>query len=90
LFAAIFGSYLAPKRGLEGADDHALPRGFDHFLGDRPQLIDLQDALDLGEEALNEPEVPIRDAHDRGDGFRIGEIIRGQGEAQLRPLMRTG
>jgi len=74
--AAIFGSYFAPRRGLEWPDDHALTGRFDHFLGDRPQFINLQNALNLGKEALDQPEVPARDAHNRRHRLRIGEIIR--------------
>jgi len=42
------------------ADDQVLARGPDDFAGDGPQAVDQQDALDLGEEALQQAEVAPR------------------------------
>src|SRR5690606_3658110 len=52
---------------LADADDQGAGGGFDDVVGDGVELVDLQDALDLGEEAFQEPEVPASDAGDGGD-----------------------
>jgi hypothetical protein len=41
------------------ADDERLAGGVDDFGGDRVQAVDLQDALDLREEAREETEVAV-------------------------------
>jgi hypothetical protein len=61
--------------------------GFDDFPGDRAQVVDLHDALDLSEQALNEAEVATGDAGDGRDGFGVGEVIGGQSKAQLGPVV---
>ena len=68
---------------LQAADDQRLTGGFDDFPGDRAQAADLQDALDLSEQALDEAEVSAGDAGDGRDGFGVGEVVGGQGQAQL-------
>ena len=42
---------------LQAADDQRLVGGFGEFPGDRAYVVDLQDALDLSERALDEVEV---------------------------------
>lgn len=51
------------------ADDEVGSGCFDNFLGDQGQVVDLQDAFDLAEEADGETEVAVGDAGDGGDGF---------------------
>ena len=72
---------------LQAADDKRLAGGFDDFLGDRAQVVDLHDALDLREQALHEAEVAAGDAGDGREGFGVGEVVGGQGEAQLGPVV---
>jgi hypothetical protein len=55
------------------------------FFGDGAQAVDLQDAGDLGEEALDEPEVTAGDAVDGGDGFGVGEVVGRKGEPEGAP-----
>jgi hypothetical protein len=47
-------------------------RGLDDFLADNAQSVDLQYAGDLGEESLDEPEIPAGDAVDGCDGLGVG------------------
>ncbi len=64
------------------ADDQVLLCG-----SDRAEVIDVEDALDLGKQALEEAEVSARNPGDRGDRLRIGEVGRVESEAQLLPLV---
>jgi hypothetical protein len=69
--AALCGGVLAP---LGGADDQGAAGGFDDVGGDRVELVDSHDAVDLGEESLEEAEVTAGDAGDGGDGLGVGEV----------------
>ncbi len=75
-------------RRLQAADDQRLTGGFDDFPGDRAQVVDLHDALNLSEQTLNEAEVAARDAGDGRERFSVGEVIGGQGKAQFGPVVR--
>ncbi len=66
---------------LQAADDQGLTGGFDDFPGDRAQVVDLHDALDLSEQTLDEAEVAAGDAGDGCERFGVGEVIGGQGKA---------
>jgi hypothetical protein len=72
---------------LQAADDERFTGGLDDFLGDRAQVVDQQDALDLSEQPLDEAEVSAGDAGDGRVGFGVGEVVGGQGEAQLGPVV---
>ena len=48
-------------------DDERFARCLDHFLSDDREVVDVQDALDLGDETASQAEVPAGDAGDRGD-----------------------
>jgi hypothetical protein len=78
---------LGAVRRLQNADDQRFTGRLDDFPGDRAQVVDLHDALDLSEQALNEAEVAAGDAGDGRDGFGVGEVIGGQREAQLGPVV---
>ena len=66
---SLFGPVSRELYGLLitlGRPDHqALPCRLDDFLGHRAHLVNLEDAFDLREEPLDEPEVATRDARDR-------------------------
>ncbi|MET3923333.1 hypothetical protein ABIB26_004294 [Arthrobacter sp. UYEF20] len=72
-----------------GADEQGFAGRFDDFLGDAVELVDVADARDLGEEALDEPEVAVGDAGDGGDGFGVGEVVGVDGQAEFLPAVRT-
>ncbi len=75
---------------LRVADDEGAAGGFDDVAGDDGEVVDLQDAFDLDEQAVNESEVAVGDAADRGDGLGVGEVGQVQGEAELAPVrLRT-
>lgn len=50
------------------SDDQAVSGGSDNFLGDKLNLIDLEDALDLGQEAGQQPEVSPTHSDQRDTG----------------------
>jgi hypothetical protein len=52
-----------------------LTGGFDDFAADRGEVVYLQDAGDLREEALDEAEVAVGDTRDGGDCVGVGEVL---------------
>ena len=69
------------------ADDEAFARGFDDLARDRREVVDLEDAPDLGEEAVDEPEVAVGDPCDGGDRFGVGEVLGGELEVERLPAV---
>jgi hypothetical protein len=69
----------------DGADDEGLAGGLDDFLGDGAELVDFQDAVDLGDEPAGQAEVPAGDAVDGGDSLGGGVTVWGV-QVQVRPL----
>ena len=67
-------------------DDEGASGGFDDVVSDGLQLVDLQDAFDLGEESLEEAEVAAGDAADRGDGLGVGEVVGVERLAEGAPV----
>ena len=59
--AGFFGRFVA---GSGDTDDQGALCGFDDVVGDGVEFLDLQDPLDLGEEAFEEPEVAAGDPCD--------------------------
>ena len=57
-----------------GSNHQAIPCRFDNLFGNRFQIVELEDALDLTEEALQQTEIPCRDLHNSRNGFLIGKI----------------
>jgi len=49
--------------------------GVDDFGGDGSQVVDLSDAVDLGEQSVDEAEVAAGDAGDGGDRDGLGVIV---------------
>ena len=78
--SAISGGVLP---GLCGADHERTPGCLDHVIGDDVQPIDFQDALDLDEEAVQQPEIAACDARDGSTGLRIGEVGAVELQAEL-------
>ncbi|TIH33898.1 ArsR family transcriptional regulator [Subtercola vilae] len=68
------------------ADDEDAGCGFDDVVGDRIQLVDLEHAVDLGEEPFEETEVAAGDAFDGGDGLCVGEVVGVEGLAESFPV----
>jgi hypothetical protein len=67
-FGALWCRFFSVVWRLQAADDQRLAAGFDDFLCDRAQVVDLHDALDLSEQTLDEAEVA---AGDTGDGCEL-------------------
>jgi len=57
--------------GLCVADDEGAACGLHDVAGDNRELVDLQDALDLDEQAVDQAEVAAGDAADGGDGLGV-------------------
>lgn len=74
---------------LDRADDEGLAGGLDDFLGDGADLVDFQDAVDLGHELAGKAEVSAGDAVDGGDGLSGGVVV-GIVQVQVRPLPGEG
>ena len=75
---------LSDSSGVSGwADDEVLSCGFYDLLGDGGEVVDVEDACDLGEEALDEPEVTTGYSCYGGDGFCVGEVVGGEGEPEF-------
>ena len=68
------------------AGDEGAGGCFDDVVGDGVELVDLQDASDLGEEAFEEAEVASGDAFDRGDGLGVGEVFGVESAAEALPV----
>lgn len=67
---------------LFGADDQGAPGGFDDVVSDDAESVDFEDALDLGEQAVQQPEVAAGDAADCGDGLGVGEVCEVERQAR--------
>ncbi|MEV0296430.1 hypothetical protein [Nocardia sp. NPDC050710] len=63
-----------------------LAGGFDDVGGDGVEFVDSHDALDLGEESLQEAEVAAGDTGDGGDGLGVGEVVGVEFEAEFVPV----
>lgn len=59
---------------------------FDDVVGDGVEVVDFEDALDLGKESLEEPEVAACDAFDGGGGLGVGEVVRVELLTEAGPL----
>ena len=68
------------------ANDEGAAGGLDDVTSDDGEVVDLHDAGDLCEEAVDEPDVSAGDASDCGDGLGVGEVGQVQGQAELGPL----
>lgn len=71
---------------LDVAGDEGVAGGLDDVAGDDRQLVELHDAFDLHEQAVEEPEVASGDAGDGGDGLGVGEVAGVEGEAEPAPV----
>ena len=72
----LFGTFLSNYLALLGADDEGLAGGVDDVRCDGVELVDVQDAGDLGHESFDESEVS---AGDPGDGAGGLGVVRGGG-----------
>lgn len=81
--AGFFGRFVA---GSGDTDDQGALCGFDDVVGDGVEFVDFQDALDLGKEALEQPEVAAGEADDSGDGLSVGEVFGVESPAEGSPV----
>jgi len=74
---------------LESWPDHqSLAGGLNDLFRDCLQLVNLEDALDFGAEAMQQAEVATGDTDNRRDGFGISKVAIRVGHAQMRPSLR--
>ena len=64
------------------ADDERLACGVDDFGGDRLEVVDLEDPVDLGEQARDQAKVAAGGPGDCCDRFGVGEVLGGQAEVE--------
>ncbi|SRR6266566_3808174 len=67
--------------------DQSLACFFHHLFGDGPQVVDLQNPLDLHQEAMDHTKVAASDANNRADSLLIGKIIHTDIHAQMTPTL---
>ena len=68
------------------AYDQSAPGGFDHVVSDDGQAVDLEDALDLDEQPVEQPEVASGDACDGRTCLGVCEVGAVEGQAELPPM----
>jgi hypothetical protein len=73
---------IASSRSI-GTDHQALACSGDYIRCDDDQPVELENALDLLQQALKETEVAIDGADDRGDRQRIGERFGSERHPEL-------
>jgi hypothetical protein len=71
---------------LRGPDDQRRTGGFDHIVGDKREFVDLEDALNLDEQPVQQAEVAAGYAGDGRDGLMVGEVRVIQLQAELSPV----
>jgi hypothetical protein len=86
-FSAFWRCSVSAMWRLGLADDEAFAGGFDDLARDRREVVDLEDAPDLGKEAVDEPEVAVGDPGDGGDRLGVGEVLGGEFEAERAPVV---
>jgi hypothetical protein len=82
----LVGSHLLTL--LSQPDDQVFPRRLDDFFGDRLKLVDLQDALHLHEQAVNQTHIACRDTHN-GVHRLLGGPILGPSSSVIYKLPTT-
>ena len=78
---------MALGRRLGSPNNETCPSRFHDLLGDRLQLVDLENALDLDEQAVEQAEVAAGDADDGRNGFLIRKILVGKHQVEFLPVM---
>ena len=72
---------------LRRAVDQSLARQGDYLGRDRGQLVDRDDAFDLGKQTPDQTKVAAGDASDRIDDGGIGVLVERHVQAKLHPLV---
>jgi hypothetical protein len=80
-----FETHLRTFSGL--SKDQAFPCGFYDFFGHGLRLIDLQNRLDLHQQAVNDAKVASRNAHNVSQSLLVGKIIHADMHAQMVPAL---
>lgn len=71
---------------LRRTDHERAPGGFDHIVADDRKAVDLEDALDLDEQAVEQPEVAASDACNSRTCLGVGEVSGIERQAELSPV----
>jgi len=67
---------------LDLSQNQSLARFFYHLFGDSLQVVDLQNALDLHQQTVNDSKVPSGNPYNRGQRLLIRKVI-------LEPVPKT-
>src|SRR5215471_13708132 len=78
---------MTPLLGSGSTNDETCPGRFDDLLGDRLQLVDLENTADLRQQAVEQAEVAASDADDGRDGLLIRKIFVFEHQIEFRPVM---
>ncbi len=73
---------------LCGADHERAPRCLHDVVGYCRKVVDLQNAPDLNEQALKQPEITAGDPSDGSDRLRVGEVGFVERQAEPAPVAR--
>ena len=68
---------------LGGSDDEGLASGLDDVSSHGREVVDRHDAVDLGDQALDEADVAAGDAGDRGEGVWVVEYAGGDLQSEF-------
>ena len=75
------GFFVRFVAGSGDTDDQGALCGFDDVVGDGVEFVDLQDPLDLGEEAFEEPEAGEEDGATEEEAPPAEGAAAGEGDA---------
>src|SRR5437870_12622532 len=78
---------MAPGRRSGSPNDETCTSRFHDLLGDRLQLVDLEDTAELRQQAMEQAEVAAGDADDGRDGLLICKILVGEHQVEFLPVM---
>ena len=70
-----------------GTDEQGFTRCVDDFFCDAVELVNVTDARDLGEEALDKAKVAVGNAGDGSDRLRVREVLGIDSQAELLPAV---
>src|SRR5215813_8874821 len=78
---------MAPGRGSGGTNDETCTGRFDDLLGDRLQLVDLENTANLRQQTVEQAEVAAGNADDSRDRLLIRKIFVFEYQVEFSPEM---
>jgi hypothetical protein len=71
---------------LRGTNNQSRAGGFDHIVGNKGEFVDLEDALDLDEQPVQQAEITAGYTGNGCRGLMVGEVRVIQLQAELSPV----